>query len=117
MSQDFIRKAYQNIPLTEEQLLEMARLMKRPTGLKRFIHYVDIDTKKGPQKLANVIKPYQFDMLELMQNNDRTILLASRQMSKCVYKDTKIIVKNNKTQQIEEITIEDFFERIKRGRN
>ena len=43
---DFIRKANQDIPLNKEQFMEMARIMKRPTGLRRFTHYVEIGTAK-----------------------------------------------------------------------
>lgn len=79
---DFIRKANQDIPLNKEQFMEMARIMKRPTGLRRFTHYVEIGTADGPLNFGKIIKDYQFDMLDLFQNNDRSILLASRQMSK-----------------------------------
>jgi len=79
---DYIRKADQEIPLTQEQVMEMARLMKRPTGLMRFIHYIDIDTADGPINFGKVIKDFQFDMLKTFQNYDRSIILASRQMSK-----------------------------------
>jgi len=79
---DYIRKANQVIPLTLEQTMEMARLMKRPTGVRRFVHYVEIGTADGPLNFGSVIKDFQWDMLDLMQQNDRSILLASRQMSK-----------------------------------
>ena len=73
---DYIRKAHQSIPLTMEQTLEMARLMKRPTGVRRFIHYVEINTADGPINFGKIIKKFQFDMIDLFQNNDRSILLA-----------------------------------------
>lgn len=79
---DYIRRANQSIPLTFEQTMEMARLMKRPTGVRRFIHYVEINTGDGPMNFGKVIKDFQFDMIDLFQNSDRSILLASRQMSK-----------------------------------
>jgi hypothetical protein len=43
---DYIRRADQVIPLTLEQTMEMARLMKRPTGIRRFVHYVEIGTAR-----------------------------------------------------------------------
>ncbi len=43
---DYIRRADQKIPLNLEQTMEMARLMKRPTGVRRFIHYVEINTAR-----------------------------------------------------------------------
>lgn len=73
---DYIRKANQVIPLTLEQTMEMARLMKRPTGVRRFVHYVEIATADGPMNFGKVIKDFQWDMIDLMQQNDRAILLA-----------------------------------------
>lgn len=79
---DYIRRAGQEIPLTMQQTLEMARLMKRPTGVRRFIHYCEINTADGPINFGKVIKDFQFDMIDLFQQSERSILLASRQMSK-----------------------------------
>ena len=105
---DYIRKANQQISLTIEQTIEMARLMKRPTGVRRFIHYVEINTAAGPVNFGKCIKDFQFDMLDLFQSSERSILLASRQMSKCVAGDSLITVRNDKTGEEIEITIEDF---------
>jgi len=107
---DFIRKANQQIALTLEQTVEMARLYKRPTGVFRFLHYCLVNTETGEQNFAKVFKPYQRDMLSLFQNHDRAILLASRQMSKCVSGETIISVKNDKTGEIMDLTIEEFHE-------
>jgi len=107
---DFIRRAYQKIPLNQEQVMEMARLMKRPTGVRRFVHYIEIGTADGPLNFGKVIKPFQYDMIDLMQNNSRSILLASRQMSKCVTGDTMITVRNDRTGEEMEISIEEFHE-------
>ena len=73
---DYIRKANQSIPLTMDQTVEMARLMRRPTGVRRFVHYVEINTATGPLNFGRVIKSYQLDMIDLFQNADRSILLA-----------------------------------------
>jgi len=108
---EFIRKPYQVIDLTNEQIMELARLMKRPTGIKRMIHYVEINTADGPINFGKVIKDFQWDMIDLLQDNDRSILLASRQMSKCVTVDTKIEIKNEITKQIEKITIGQFHDK------
>lgn len=105
---DYIRKANQQIPLSMQQAVEMARLMKRPTGVRRFVHYVEINTAIGPINFGKVIKPYQIDMIDLFQNSERSILLASRQMSKCVSGDAKITVRNDTTGEEMELTIEEF---------
>jgi hypothetical protein len=46
----------------------------------------------------------------LFQNSERSILLASRQMSKCVTGDSMITVRNDKTGQEMKISIEEFHE-------
>ena len=112
---DYIRKANQQIPLNQDQMMEMVRLMKRPTGVRRFTNYVEIGTSDGPKNFAKVIKPFQFDMIDLFQNAERSILLASRQMSKCVTGETMITVKNDKTNETRNITIEEFHELQKKG--
>ena len=62
-----------------------------------------------------IIKPYpkQRDLLRFFVNEKRSIILSSRQSGKCVCKDTKIKIKNKKTSEIEELTIEDFYKRFK----
>lgn len=62
-----------------------------------------------------IIKPYpkQRDLLRFFVNEKRSIILSSRQSGKCVCKDTKIKIKNKKTGEIEELTIEDFYKRFK----
>lgn len=105
---EYIRRANQAIPLNSQQMMEMARVMKRPTGIKRFVNHVEIVTSDGPENFGKVIKPFQYDMIDLFQNSERSILLASRQMSKCVTGDTKITVRNDNTGEIQDITIEEF---------
>ena len=105
---DYIRKAYQQISLSMEQTVEMARLMKRPTGVRRFIHYVDINTRTGPLNFGKVIKDFQFDMIDLFQNSERSMLLASRQMSKCIIGESKITVRDELTKEVFTLSIEDF---------
>ena len=57
------------------------------------------------------IKLYQKqkELLYALVNNDRNIVLASRQVGKCVFKDTIITIRNKKTGITQNITIEDFF--------
>lgn len=108
----YIRKPYQEIPLSLEQAVEMARIIRRPTGVRRFIHYIDINTEDGPLNFGKVIKDFQFDMIDLFQQNDRSILLASRQMSKCVVGKTQVQVRNDITGEEISTTIEDFHEMV-----
>jgi hypothetical protein len=110
---EYIRKPNQVMELTKDQVLEFARIMKRPSGIRRFVHFVDIDTADGPKNFGKIIKPFQFDMINLMQKNDRAILLASRQMSKCIVGKNLINVRNDATGQEIELTIEEFHNLMK----
>lgn len=76
---------------------------------KNFFHIITLD--KGLTK----IQPYpkQEEMLQFIANNNRIITLASRQVGKCVFKDTYITVRNRNTQKTEKIKISDFFERFR----
>ena len=61
-----------------------------------------------------VIKLYQKqrDLLQHFVDNSRTVTLASRQIGKCVLKDSKIKIRNKKTNEILELSIEEFFKSI-----
>lgn len=109
MAATFIRDAYSEIPLTVEQASEMAKILQRPMGLFHFIKYVKISTNAGDLPLKDVIKDFQFDMLENMQDSQRSIILASRQMSKCVVGSTKMKVRNDDTGEEFEVTLEEFY--------
>ena len=56
---------------------------------------------------------YQREMLFNLRNYSSVISLWSRQNGKCLEKSAKIKIRNKTTGNIEEITIEDFFELIK----
>jgi hypothetical protein len=62
-----------------------------------------------------VIKLYwpQKRILKALDKHRFNVILASRQIGKCVCSDTKIKIRNKKTKKIEEIEINRFFERIK----
>lgn len=60
------------------------------------------------------IKLYQKqkELLYALVKNDRNIVLASRQVGKCVFKDSIITIRNKKTGITQNITIEDFFKLV-----
>lgn len=53
--------------------------------------------------------PKQKELLYTLVNNDRNVILASRQVGKCVFKDSIITIRNKNTGIVQNITIEDFF--------
>lgn len=65
------------------------------------------------------IKLYQKqkELLQTLVKNDRNIVLASRQVGKCVFKDTIITIRNKKTGITQNITIEDFFKLAAKQQN
>lgn len=69
-----------------------------------------VTTSNGLQTIKLYQK--QKELLQHLVDNDRNIVLASRQVGKCVFKDTKIKIKNKKTNEIQEISIFDFFKMI-----
>lgn len=56
---------------------------------------------------------YQREMLFNLRNYQNIISLFSRQSGKCVSFDTKIKLKNKKTNDVMEITIGEFFDMVK----
>lgn len=56
--------------------------------------------------------PYQEELLKAFHGNRFTIDVQCRQSGKCVRGDTKIRVRNKKTRVIEELTIEEFHDRM-----
>lgn len=75
---------------------------------EQFFHIISLD--KGLTKIKLYDK--QKGLLKHITDNNRIVTLASRQTGKCVYKDTKIKIRNKKTGEISEITILDFFNLI-----
>ena len=56
---------------------------------------------------------YQREMLYNLRLYNSAITLMSRQIGKCELGTTKIKVKNKKTNEIKELTLEEFFNLIK----
>lgn len=56
--------------------------------------------------------PKQEELIRAMVNNKRVIALSCRQSGKCLIGQTFLTIKNKKTGKIENITIEDFFNKF-----
>lgn len=54
------------------------------------------------------LRDYQRDMLKIMHAKRMTVCNLSRQLGKCVTGDTLIKIRNKKTGEVKEISIEDF---------
>ena len=74
-------------------------------------YYRVINLDKG----LHIIKLYdvQKEFLRFLVDNNKVICVSGRQQGKCVFKDTKIKIRNKKTGEIQEIEIEKFYDLIK----
>ncbi len=93
----------------EEAEFRVKEIIKCKNDIAYFAntYFTIIHLKRGKEIIK--MYPEQEEMVKMMSENDRTIVSASRQVGKCVYKDTKIKIRNKKTKEIEEITFEEFF--------
>lgn len=80
---------------------------------ENFFRIVSLD-----QGLIN-IKLYdrQRDLLNHIVNNDKSIVLASRQVGKCSYSGESVKLRNKTTGEIVEMTIGELYEKMKAKRN
>lgn len=94
----------------EEMILEIAKC-KRDIVYFAENYYRVINLDKG----LHVIKLYdiQKEFLRYLVKNDKVICCSGRQQGKCVFRNTKIKIRNKKTGEIQEIEIEKFYDLIK----
>ena len=108
-----IKKAGEKEILTPQQFKERARELKRcKDDILYFCrkYFKIVSLKDGLVTLDPY--PKQAELLKFIQNNNRVICTASRQVGKCVQKNSIIRIRNKITGIEEEITIVQFFTRI-----
>ena len=95
---------------SEEQLLEYVKCSEDP---KYFIeNYVEINTlDHGFVKFK--LRGYQEELIDCFNDNSKSIILSSRQSGKCFFINTIVTVRNKNTNEIEQITIGELYERTK----
>ena len=113
-----LRGPNQKITMSKQRIAEYIRCKEDILYFaENYFHIVDID--KGKHKIK--LREYQKRMVKAFhkptEGKRHVVMLSSRQVGKCVCKDTKIKIKNKKTGKIEEIDIETFFEIIKNNNN
>jgi hypothetical protein len=95
---------------TDEEIVE---IKKCKSDILYFADkYTYAMTDNGIEKIN--LYPYQRKILRGMQYNKMSIVLASRQIGKCLSMTTIINIKNKKTGKIEETTILDLWYEILR---
>jgi hypothetical protein len=95
---------------TNEQILELEKCSK---DIYEFIKHVKIITTDGGE---TPFEPYVYQdkLLNVILDNRFTCSLQFRQSGKCVHPETTIIIRNKKTGNIEDISIGDFFNKVKK---
>jgi len=108
-----VRKAGLTFSLTEE---ELAEYWKCAVDVHHFAeNYCKIKTEDGSVKNIK-LRDYQKDILDLYDDNRFSILMASRQVGKCISFKTKVIVRYYKNGNIieDEIPIYKLFHYAKK---
>lgn len=75
-------------------------------------NYVQATTQKGYKHIT--LYKYQKEILRDFEENYKVVLMMPRQMSKCIFKDTKLSLNNSITSEKKEQSVEDLFLETKR---
>ena len=106
---------------TQEQILEYIKIKNDPIYfVNNYCKIVHVDKGVVPFKLY----PYQEKMIRHFHGIDESsdkvnpdwrysLTLTGRQMGKCVKGDTKIKIRNKKTGEIQNVSINDLYEQLK----
>lgn len=91
-----LRKANIVFEYADEEIEEMARCANDIVYFAE--NYSTVMTDEGIRKVS--LRDYQKRMLRNFENERFNIVLASRQMGKCSFYDTKVTIKNSENQEI-----------------
>lgn len=108
---DYIKKAHAKHSYTEQEIKELIKCSKDPIYFIENYVYVQT-TSKGRQLLK--LYDFQKQFINQLNNYRYNIALMGRQMGKCLSGNTKIRVRNKKTGEILDISIEDFYNKVKK---
>lgn len=95
---------------TAEQIKEIQKCAKNITHFAEE-HFYITTLDHGKQKIA-LYRP-QKRIIKNLGKHNRVVCLASRQTGKCVHANTVIKIRNKQTLEIEELTMEEFHNRMK----
>ena len=109
-----------NGPMEYSSREEFEQMIKEIARCKRDIvyfaehYYRVINLDKG----LHIIQLYdvQKEFLRYLVDNNKVICVSGRQQGKCVYKDSLITIRNKKTGKVEQISIEDFYDRVEKSK-
>jgi len=101
------------VPLPPETLLwkskEYLKCMLDPIYFAEN-YYTIVSLDKG----QHIIKTYpkQAELITTMIDDDRVVVLAARQTGKCFLQSTQIKIRNKYTGEVEELTVQEFIEKL-----
>jgi hypothetical protein len=101
-----LKKGDTKIPYTKEQILEVIKCKKDiEYFLSNYIKIVSLD--EG----LILFEPYEYqkEMVKTCKDNRFSVFMCARQLGKCLKNNTKIKVRNIKSGEVKEMTIEDFY--------
>lgn len=97
------------VPVNKLNLDEKKQIANLDKTLKKYV----IGQDEAIDAISRVVKRNKVGLSNKEKTIANLLLLGQSGVGKCVCGDTKIKIKNKKTLEIEEITIEDFYKRIK----
>lgn len=98
----------------EYRLKEIAKCKKDIVYFaENYFRIINLDRGLEIIKLYDVQK----ELLQHLVENNRTIVCSGRQQGKCGYFKSKITLRNKKTGEIEEMTIGDFYEKMRKEKS
>lgn len=104
-----LKRSGEKIDYTEEQTREIIRCISDPVYfIKNYVKIVNVDRGLVPFDLYD----FQEELIKTFHDNRFNIVKYPRQSGKCFCINTMIRVRNKRTQNIEELTIGDFYERM-----
>ena len=109
MSDTLVKKPHKLDKMTNEQMLEFAKCADSDTGYDYFMrNYIYIQHPVFGQ-LKYDPYDYQVKLVDTYHHNRFSIALMPRQTGKCVVDTTLVKIRNKKTGEIKEITMENFY--------
>ena len=107
---EMLKAAGVQIEYTPEQIEEYQKCMNDPIYFaKNYVTIVNLD--KG--RMLFDMYPFQERLVKQFQKERFNICKLPRQVGKCLSDKTIIKIKNKKTGKIEDISVQDFQERVK----
>lgn len=100
-----------NIPVKKLNTNEKAKLANIESILKKSI----IGQDEAIENICKIVKRNKVGLGNKNKTQGNVLLLGPSGVGKCVCENTKIKVRNKKTSEIEELTIKEFFDKIKKS--